>query len=939
MKTLYHQIVFLALLWVIAAPALAQNTITLSGKITDSETQEGLPGVNIGIKGTVLGTISSPDGTFTLKAKVQYPVTLIASFVGYKAQEITISSAGETAGIQLVPGALLGEEVVVTASRVEESILKSPVAVEKLDLRALKETPAASFYDALEAVKGVQMTTLSLGFKVPNTRGFVNTTNARFLQMVDGADTQAPGLGVSIANTVGPTELDIESIEVTPGASSALYGLNALNGISNLITKSPFTYQGLSVYQKVGVNHIGNDPDYSPRAFTETAIRYAKAFNNTFAFKINVGYLRGTDWVANDLTDLSPKINESTGLLGDDNPGKDPINSYGNEGSSYRKTLSLADGKSYIVSRTGYAEKNLVNNNYRVRNPKADIALHYRLSQNLEASYAYRIGQSDAIYQRGNRIRLDNYQIQQHKLELKGANYFVRSYLTVENTTDSYNLGPAGGVMDKSFKDDNTWYNDYKNAYNAIYNANTGASAADIHRQARTSADAGRYQPGTEAFNTKLAELATINDWDRGDQLILQNKLFHVEGQYNFTAVKVIDILVGADARDFIITPDGNSFKNPNADNPNGTMNYTKAGGFVQVSKKLFNDNLKLTASARVDKTKYFDAKVNPRVSAVYTLNEKHNFRISVQNGYRFPTIFEGFSSIKNGGVIRYGGIDILTQKDRLFENSYVRITVDNFQKAVISDVNKGGISTNDAIVKNQALLAQNTYTYLKPEEITAFDLGYKATLLDNRLYLDVDGYYNIYNNFIDQIEINVPTKGQVGVPDASTGVDSTVFAMNDKARYTTYRMWTNAKSTYYNYGASLGLSYNIVKKYTVAGNYSFSRLDKIDSKDTGLETAFNTPKHIVNLSFSNREVVKNVGFSVAWRWQSDFVWKSQLANGTVPSYKTVDAQVTYKLPKLYSTVKLGGSNILNERYYQYIGGPTLGALYYLSVTLDGLLK
>lgn len=939
MRTLFHHFVLLTLLLGTSTALVAQGTIIVSGKITDGETQEGLPGVNIGIKGTVLGTISGAQGEFSLKAKVQYPVTLIASFVGYKSQEIVVSSPDAPVALQLVPGALLGEEIVVTASRVEESILKSPVAVEKLDLRALKETPAANFYDAIEAVKGVQMTTLSLGFKVPNTRGFVNTTNARFLQMVDGADTQAPGLGVSIANTVGPTELDIESIEVTPGASSALYGLNALNGISNLITKSPFTYQGLSVYQKVGVNHVGNDPDYNPRAFTETAIRYAKAFNNTFAFKINLGYLRGTDWVADNQQDLSPKVNESTGLLGADNPAKDPINSYGNEGSSYRKTLNLADGKSYIVSRTGYAEKYLVNHDYRVRNPKLDVALHYRLTQNLEASYAYRIGQSDAIYQRGNRIRLDNYQIQQHKIELKGTNYFVRSYLTVENTTDSYNLGPAGGIMDKSFKDDNTWYNDYKNAYNAIYAGNNQLSAAEIHRQARTSADAGRYQPGTTAFNNKLTELATINDWDKGDQLILQNKLVHVEGQYNFTSVKVVDILVGADARDFIIKPDGNSFKNPDADNPYGTMNYTKAGGFVQVSKKLLGDNLKISASARVDKTKYFDAKVNPRLSAVYTLHEKHNFRISVQNGYRFPTIFEGFSSIKNGGVIRYGGIDILTEKDRLFENSYVRSTVDAFQKAVLNDVNKNGLSTNDAIVRNQNQLVQNTYTYLKPEEITAFDFGYKATLLDNRLYIDADAYYNIYDNFIDQIEINVPTKGQVGVADASTGVDSTVFAMNDKSKYTTYRMWTNAKSTYYNYGASLGVSYNLVKKYTVTGNYSYSKLDKIDSKDTGLETAFNTPKHIVNVSISNREVVKNVGFSVAWRWQSDFVWKSQLANGTVPSYKTVDAQITYKLPRLYSSVKIGGANIFNERYYQYIGGPTIGALYYVSVTVDGLLK
>src|SRR5437016_855841 len=82
----------------------------------------------------------------------------------------------------------VGNQVVVTASRRSESILRSPVTIEKLDLRAIKESPAPGFYDALENVKGVQMTTLSLGYKVPNTRGFSGTTNSRFLQMVDGVD-------------------------------------------------------------------------------------------------------------------------------------------------------------------------------------------------------------------------------------------------------------------------------------------------------------------------------------------------------------------------------------------------------------------------------------------------------------------------------------------------------------------------------------------------------------------------------------------------------------------------------------------------------------------------------------------------------------------------------------------------------------------------------
>ncbi|GHN01773.1 membrane protein [Cytophagales bacterium WSM2-2] len=926
---------FLLLLFqLVVITSFAESAIRIHGSVKEETTNEPLPGVNIVVKGTVAGTITDEKGQFDLQLKGEFPLRIIASFIGYKSQEIEIISETQVVNITLVPTSVLAEEVVVTASRVEESVISSPVAIEKLDLRAIRETASSSFFDALESLKGVQFTTLSLGFKVPNTRGFTNTTNPRFLQMVDGADTQAPGLGVSIANTVGPNELDVESVEVTPGASSALYGLNALNGISNVITKSPFNFQGLSLYQKVGANHV-NDNDFTPQLFTETGIRYAKAFHNRFAFKINASFLKGTDWVANDQRDLNPSGNSSTGLTGDDNPAKDPINSYGNE-SSYRKNLTLADNKVYQVARTGYAEKDLVNHNYGISNPKLDIALHYRVSQKAELSYTYRIGESQSVFQRGNRIRLDGYQIQQHRAELRGFNYFIRSYLTIENTTNSYNLGPAGASLDKAFKSDNDWYNDYKSGFQTAFGQ--GKSSAESHGYARVFADNGRYQPGTAAFDAKLNELIHVNNWDKGAQLILQNKLLHIEGQYDFgSRIRFANILVGADARDYFILPDGNSFLNPDKDHPYDQMTYYKVGGFVQATKKVLESKLKIVASVRLDKTEYFDPRINPRFALVYSPDNKNSFRLSVQNGYRFPTLFEGFSAVNNGGVYRYGGMPMLTQHLQLFENSYVRTTVDAFQKAFLNDVNTQGKTQAQAILDNRGLLVQNTYTYLKPEEITSFDVGYKGSLLNDKLFLDVDAYYNVYNNFIDQIEISVPGKGQVGA--LTNGLDSTIFSMADKSKYTTYRMWTNAKSTYFNYGASAGAHFNFYKKFTLGGNLSYAALQKVDAKDTGLETPFNTPRYIANVSFGNRALTERFGFMLSWRWQDSFVWKSQLANGIVAAYSTLDAQVTYKIPQLNSNIKFGGTNILNQNYTQYTAGPSIGVFYYITVTVDGLLK
>src|SRR5690348_16146641 len=187
--------------------------------------------------------------------------------------------------------------VVVSASRRKEKILQAPVSIEKMDLKEIRQSAQPSFFDAIENIKGIQMITPSLGFKVINARGFTNTTNVRFVQMVDGMDIQAPHIGAPIANTLGPNDLDIYNVEIIPGSSSAIYGMNAINGTADFVTKSPFLFQGLDIQQRTGVNHL-NDSNANAQFFSETAIRWAKSYQNRFAFKVNAALTFGTDWYA-----------------------------------------------------------------------------------------------------------------------------------------------------------------------------------------------------------------------------------------------------------------------------------------------------------------------------------------------------------------------------------------------------------------------------------------------------------------------------------------------------------------------------------------------------------------------------------------------------------------------------------------------------------------
>lgn len=940
--------------------AQLNGTLLLSGKVV-GENHEGLIGASVAIKGTKLGTVTDSVGKFSIVINQKLPFRIVISSIGFTNQEIEVKTANDKLSIQLTTQTYIANEVVVTASRTSEKLMRSPVSIEKLDIRALKETPAASFYDALGNVKGVQLTTSSLTFKIPNTRGFNIPNNFRFMQLVDGVDMQAATLGVPLGNAIGPTELDIQSIEITPGAASALYGMNAINGMANLISKNPFNNEGLSVFQRVGVNHV-DGIDHAPSILTETALRYAQAFNKKFAFKINFGYLRGTDWSSNTQYDQNPNnlntANPAYSALNGagNNPAADLWNRYGDE-SNNAVTINGVNynggSKTFILRRTGYLEKDLIKP--VVDNLKFDLALHYKITPNTELSYSYRFGKMDGVFQRGNKVQLDNVIVQNHKIELKGKNFFVRTYVSLENTGDSYNLKPLADNLQLTQSSNSVWGAKFKSVLQNSLNA--GQDLATAMKTARAAADLGRVEPGTPAFDALRDTIIKINNWDHlnagiagapstgGAWLLQKSRMYQTEAQWDLTnAVKVANVLVGADYRLYEVIPDGNNFvdfsrpvadrNKPLADGSFGNLvRYRKYGVFAQITKTFFDDRLKLFGSLRYDQNPEFSPKFNPRIAAVYTVAKNHNFRISYQNGFRFPALFEALSFVNNGNVRRVGGLSYINEGLGYLENSYTLSSINNFNAAVNTDVTAGS-TANAAALKNRALLEVTNLAETRPERINSFETGYKSSILNNKLVIDIDAYYNIYDGFLGQVEVAVPENNAVQV-----GTDASVIDMlaSNRSKQTRYRVFTNAKNQYVNYGSALGLSWNFYKTFSISTNINYNNIKQNITTDVFV-TGFNTPKWGTNLAFGNRAIARNLGFNLVWKWQEAYLWESPLVNGDVPAYNTVDAQVTLRVPAFKATIKVGGSNIFNNRYFQYAGGPTIGALYYTAITLDGLL-
>ncbi|WP_205514093.1 TonB-dependent receptor [Longitalea arenae] len=807
------------------------------------------------------------------------------------------------------------QEVVISASRLQEKQLSAPVSISKLSAGNIQQSAAPGFFDAIGTMKGVHMIVPGMGFKIINTRGFSNTTNVRFVQMIDNIDNQSPHIGAPIANALSPGDLDIEHVEVIQGVASALYGMNAMNGLANFTTKDPFTSQGFSVQQQVALNHVNDPSEVGPRLYNETSVRWARVVGKQWAVKINAGYNRGYDWIADNRDDLNPAANITTGLSGADNPAYDAVNGYGNE-SSNRRTLSLG-GKNYVVARTGYRERDVTD--YRLQNVKGDLSLYYRPTAGTTLSYTYRTAFLNNIYQRSNRFRLQDYWLQQHILQFKNDLVQARAYLNSENTGHSYNLRSMAENLDLNFKDNNTWYQQYTNAYNNAIASDPGVAAA--HQKARAAADQGRWQPGTGAFNDKLKELQEINNWDIGAALQVKAHLLHTEATLDLGKLlhRNFDLHLGADFRDYIIVPDGNYFINPTDSGAN--LNYTSYGFFVQASKKLMQERLQLSVVLRATGYEYFNLKWNPRLTAVYEVTRNNFARFSYQNGYRFPSIFEGFSNINSGGVKRVGGLKVMS--DGVFENSWLKSSIDAFTAAVNRDVNTQGLSQAAAIEKNKVLLQRNTYSYLQPEQMHSFEAGYRTILLNNRFYIDADLYYNFYSNFIAQIEASVANTAD------SALIPAYLYDRNKQGRY---RLWTNSKSIVHNYGAAIDLLYMINKQYAVWANISYQTLKRTNTND-GLEDGFNTPKWMVNAGVRATDIYKKLGFNLTARYQSDFYWQSFLINGTVPAIFNADAMVQYSFAKPKLQVKLGATNLLNHYYYSILGGPQIGGLYYTSFT------
>ncbi|MBN8640628.1 MAG: TonB-dependent receptor [Flavobacteriales bacterium] len=946
--------------------SFAQTTI--SGSVNDDKGQP-IPGANIKVVGDSAGTVTDGDGKFSLKSSKKPPFKVEISSIGFATQSLDVSSSGQTLNVVLNSENTQLDEIVISASRAPERVRESPVTIERMTPKDIKKTASPTFYDGLENLKEVHMNTSSMSFKSINTRGFATVANTRFLQLVDGMDNSSPLLNFVLGNLIGVSEIDVQSVELLPGASSALYGANAFNGILFMNSQSPFTKQGISAYVKYGQTSqkaAGN------RDYADYGVRLAKAFTPHIAAKGNFTYMRGTDWYATDYQDLA-------------NPGADRsfynyngVNVYGDEVST--NLNGVADGllaagaitpaqftvfnnilPNYNVSRTGYNEVDLTDN--KVANAKIDFSVHVKpwataskdWAKEIEFIWQSKFGFGNTVYQGANRYYLNDFFMEQHKLELKGNNFFLRGYTTTENGGNSYDMLFTGININRQWKSDATWFGQYAGAY--VQSTLAGQTPEQAHVTARNIADTGRLIPGTDAFNSAFKTVTSNPDVLSGSKLVDESRIYHSDGNYNFkNLIKFAEIQVGGSYRLYELNSFGRIYTDKDSQ-----INYTDYGAYTQVQKKLMEDRLKLTGSIRYDKSKNFDGNYSPRISAVYSAGAKkqHNFRGSFQTGFRNPTTQDQYIGFNVGNAVLLGsapdnlirytedlpvsasgqafsGSPLVTMNgNNAYFNSYTAASATAFGAAVAAAGPTNQAQLFAAIEAAAPLLVKTNVDYVKPETVRAIELGYRGDL--KGFNIDLNGYYNTYNDFIGNLTVVAPyygTASQGGSFAAPNAAFQSAFALTQNDRRA-YQLYTNTNVEIKSLGFGVGVSRKVYKNFELSANYNYAEFDFDQAKDPSFEAGFNTPKHRVKASLGNEKLFKNFGFNVSGRWNSEYLYQSSFADGMISEATVIDAQINYSIPALKSVIKLGASNLGGKEYRQILGAGAIGSQYFASLTIN----
>ena len=939
----------------------------ISGTVADNNGQP-VPGASVVLDSNT-GTVTDFDGNFTLNTSQTPPFTITVSSVGLETKSVTVSSAAQALSITLGDSATQLDEIVVSASRIAQRLFESPVTVEKFSLREIQATPSADYFNGLANLKSVNVLEAGLVFSQISLRGFTDIYNEGLVTLVDGMNNQAPVFGFGVGNLIGLHDIDVQSVEILPGAASALYGADAYKGIVFINSKNPFDHEGVDISYRRGQTE---QDAAGINMFEDFAIRMGGKINDKLAIKATVSHKWGTEWAAEDYRHTSNRnIIEGYST---NNPDYNAVNVEGEQpftspiifgAIASQAPAALAPGLLQLsaiapnyfdtVYSTGYKLVDLMGND--TYNTKGNFAINYRPNSKTEISVQSLIGTGKApLYTGATVYNLDKVLVQQHKLELKSGGLKAKFFYTHEdagNTSitgyDAVNLANAqpGGLQAG-------WGGAYINTYlggiamsqgiplnmallgvlggiqthiqTAYGQVLAGARPASdlatlsindlygdttpFHVAARAAANANMLMPGTEAFNQALAS-SRSNAIEIGRGSIVQDlsKIFNYEVDYDFgEKLEFGNLIVGASYRNYELATGGTLYTDYDA-----PIEYNEYGAYAQLKKTMMDDKLTVTASARYDKQSVLESgNFTPRLGFLFNLSENQNIRLTAQTGFRNPTNQDKFIGLNQRSFFILGN---------------ERGSIDRFNTGLVQLANGSiGSFTGNYVMNNSVNQLDNSaadLNFAKPETVSTIELGYRYN--SSGFTFDISGYYNAYKDKIAGVYVYTP------LVDATY---TTAAAAMAGGNFFEFQVDSNIDNDFSAYGLSFEAIKTLTPSLTANLIYEYNDLDYTPDPVVEVNMSWNTPEHRVKAGL-NYQVDDIINVSANGRYNSEYYYESSFFNTDVPENVVLDAKLSIALKNVNSILEIGGNNIGGENYIAIPGSGLVGTTYYAALKMS----
>ena len=919
-------VAFLAVFTGVGTVSHAQN---VQGTVV-SDQGDALSGVNVAIIGTYRGTTTDAEGNFAIDVSFDGEAqSLRFTFIGYEAVERTIEAPMSDLRITMQESVFRGDEIIVSASRVDERILETPVTVDRLTGRDLASRPAVELMASMESLKGVDVSRSSMLISSLSTRGFNSAKSERLIQLVDYTDYLSPSLSIYPGNISGPPQIDLASVDVIHGANSALYGANAFNGVVIMNTRDPFEDQGIDLNVRGGT-----------REMYDISGRYAETFGNRVAVKLVGRVMRANEFISRNFDAHKSSVVPGNNPAGDPR-GFDAVNQYGVVNLSTNSDIAPIlqgfgiDTNEHTIFTPGFEEAALVPNDFRAGMWQINPTVSVLLTDKIKATYWYRYAEGRGIYQSSNRFLFDDFNTDTHSLSLEGNNWTVRGYRTGDKAGDTFDLNLLGALMNQrayrigdrpmdALSDTERARSDflqnlavpyaaaYAFVYGQAYQSAVAQGMSDPFAFAQSEAAGVLPQRGQGRFGT--AREATLGLPPSGASPVfdIDSAVYHTEAQYTFES-DVADVTLGGNYRQFRLRSSGTLFTDGENASPlvpgegdarnvrDGIDNY-EYGGFVRLQRAFAGDRLSLSAVGRVDEFRNFDTQFSPRVSGVYTLGDRrqHNIRASYAQAFRAPAQLDQYIYLDIGPILLRGNS----------ENGYV--AADPFSTtSVVQQVQEGNLFQVDP---------------LDVEKMSSIEVGYKGAF--GGFFVDASYYYSSYTDFIG-------TRRFVGKEDGTDiALQDLQRSSDDPRRARLMQAWLNADQDVTTQGFQAGLEYRFNRQLTLQGNYTWSYIGDDEDLRNAVNLGFNTPEHKINLG-TRGELFDRLTYNANVRWHNDYVYQMPFAEGTIDSNVVLDAQVGYSFPELRTTFTLGATNLTDSDNVTAYGSAPMGRMIYTGVSVS----